>query len=215
MISHRYAKANNKYLQDYNPNDISSYIIYLDANNLYGGSMCESMPFGEFEWIENVDVVNYNTEGDKGCFVEVDLEYPKELHDLHNDFPLAPESKSINYNELSDYQKNQLEIHGEKQNDKINKLTPNLYDKKNYICHIRNLQYYLKKGLILKKVHRALQFNQSYWLKTYIDFNTNKRKNSKNEFEKDLYKLMSNAVFGKTMENVRNRVNIALYTNEN
>ena len=101
MISHRYAKANNKYLQDYNPNDISSYIIYLDANNLYGGSICESMPFGEFEWIENVDVVNYNADGDKGCFLEVDLEYPSELHDLHNDYPLAPESRSINYNELS------------------------------------------------------------------------------------------------------------------
>ena len=75
--------------------------------------MCEKMPFGGFEWIENVDIENYNVDGDKGCFVEVDLEYPKELHDLHNDYPLAPESRSIHYNELSKYQKNQLETHHE------------------------------------------------------------------------------------------------------
>ena len=145
MISHRYAKANNKYIKNYDENIKSSYIMYLDANNLYGGAMCEKMPYGKFKWINNFDerfIKNYNANGDKGCFVECDLEYPAELHNLHNDYPLAPETRPILTNELSNYQLNQLQTHNEKHNEKINKLVPNLYDKKHYVVHIRNLQYY-------------------------------------------------------------------------
>jgi hypothetical protein len=157
---------------------------------------------------------NFNPDEEVGLFVECDLHYPEELHHEHNNYPLAVESRNVNKNELSPYQQNQLKIHNEKHSEKIKKLIPNLYDKKNYICHIRNLQYYLEKGLILTKVHRVLQFDQSNWLKSYIDFNTQQRALSKNEFEKDLYKLMNNAVFGKTMEDMRGRVNIELYTDE-
>jgi hypothetical protein len=232
MISHRYAQANNKYLSDYDKDKISSYIVYLDANNLYGGAMCNKLPKGNFKWVKyfNADlkkyvcdsnvpideeyIQNYDTDGDRGIFVECDLHYPKELHDHHNNYPLAVESKSILSSELSPYQLNQMSTHDEKHNEKMKKLVPNLYDKTKYIVHIKNLQYYLKKGLVLKKIHRVLEFDQSAWMKTYIDFNTNERKKSKNDFEKDLYKLMNNAPFGKTMENMRGRVDIQLYTDE-
>jgi hypothetical protein len=229
MITHRHAEANNKYMKKYNPDSPSSYIMYLDANNLYGHAMIQKLPYGNFNWVKclsnyfyrHVDkdgkeyfTCDFNADDHTGLIVECDLEYPEELHNEHNNYPLAPESRSVNENELSPYQQNQIKIHNEKHSEKLKKLIPNLYDKKNYICHIKNLQYYLKMGLKLTKIHRALQFDQSHWLKPYIDFNTQQRALSKNEFEKDLYKLMNNAVFGKTMENMRERVNIGLYTDE-
>ena len=217
MITERYAEANNKYMQDYDKKKETSYIMYLDANNLYGEAMTNKLPTGGFKSITGLDtndIINYDANGDKGLFIKCDLEYPIELHDLHNNYPLAPESRNIQENELSDYQLNQIKIHKEKHNDKIKKLVPNLYDKIGYVCHIKNLQYYLKQGLKLKKIHRPLEFDQSEWLKPYIDFNTKKRAASKNDFEKDLYKLMNNAVFGKTMENVRNHVDISIVTDE-
>ena len=215
MISHRYAKANNKYMASYDPDKVSSYIMYLDANNLYGEAMTQKLPTGGFEWEKtNTDIMNYDADGDTGLFAEVDLQYPKELHDLHNNYPLAVESKNILKSELSPYQLNQMSRHVETHSDKLKKLVPNLYDKTKYVCHIKNLQYYVKNGLVITKVHRVLKFSQSCWLKKYIDFNTDQRKLSKNEFEKDMYKLMNNAVFGKTMENMRARVDIQLYTDD-
>jgi hypothetical protein len=154
--------------------------------------------------------MNYDVDEDKFCFVECDLVYPRELHDLHNDYPLAPERINVNKNELSNYQLNQLKIHSQKFDDKIEKLIPNV---KNKISNsYKNLQYYLNKGLKLLKVHRVLQLKQSSWLKQYIEFNTYQRNNY--NFEKDMYKLMNNAVFGKTTENVRERIDIQLHTDE-
>ena len=145
--------------------------------------------------------------------LEVDLEYPQELHDLHNDYPLAAEKLCMTKNMLSPYCKQILE----KFNitiGQVKKLIPTLADKQKYVLHYRNLQLYLDLGLKLKKVHRVLQFNQSPWLKEYIDFNTQKRTNDKNSFEKDFFKLMNNSVFGKTMENIRKRVDVQLVTNK-
>jgi hypothetical protein len=204
-------------MKNYKKDIISSYIMYLDANNLYGLAMIAKLPVGMFNWRNDVDIDiinNFDVEGDKGMFVECDLHYPAELHDLHNNYPLAVERKEILEHELSPYQKTQMLRHTEKHNEKQAKLVPNLYDKTKYITHIKNLKYYLEKGLVLKKIHRVLEFNQTNWLSKYINFNTDQRKLSKNEFEKDLYKLMNNAVFGKTMENVRARVDIQLYTDE-
>ena len=108
---------------------------------------------------------------------------------------LSPFSKEL---------KEKLQIKGQP----ASKLIPNLYDKTNYITHYTNLKFYLQQGMVLKKIHRILQFKQSPWLKSYIDFNTEKRKYANSDFEKDFFKLMNNSVFGKTMENLRNRMNV-------
>ena len=136
----------------------------------------------------NEDFIKKNDEcSDKGYFFEVDLEYPKNLHDLQSYLPFLPERMKIN---------------------KCSKLVYNLYDKNNYVVHIRSLKLALNHGLILKKFHRVIQFNQEAWLKEYIDMNTELRKQAKNDFEKGFFKLMNNSVFGKTMENVRKQRDI-------
>ena len=212
-ITHRHAVANNKYMKCYNPEDESSYLMYLDANNLYGWAMSQSLPTKDFKWINSEDFIleNYKNNTKKGAILEVDLEYPEELHDLHNDYPLAPEKILITDNMLSKYCKDLKE----KENissGRVHKLVPNLKNKEKYVLHYKNLQLYLSLGMKLKKVHRVLEFTQKPWMKPYIDFNTKKRTNAKNSFEKDFFKLMNNSVFGKTMENLRKRSNIKLET---
>ena len=194
MVSNRYAKANNKYMgKDFDPAKPSNYIMYLDANNLYGWAMSEKMPYEGFKWVEDIPLEKMLSDGDLGYVLEVDLDYPVELHDLHNDYPLAPESMKIN---------------------KVNKLTPNLNNKTKYVLHHRNLKQYLSLGLKLTKIHRVIEFKQSKWLAPYIALNTDLRTKAKNNFEKDFFKLMNNSVFGKTMENIRKRRDIQLVTSE-
>ena len=215
-IANRYGEANNKYMKTYNKKAPSKYIMYLDANNLYGWAMSQYLPTGNFKWlsqkqIEKTNLGKYTENSKKGLILEV--EYPQELHDLHNDYPLGPEKVKVAKDMLSDYCK--------KIADKFNissglvhKLIPTLNDKEKYILHYRNLQLYLSLGLKLKKIHRVLEFDQSPWLKQYIDFNTQKRTHAKNSFEKDFFKLMNNSVFGKTMENIRKRVDVRLVTSK-
>ena len=194
---HRHAKANNKYMKNYDKNKESSYIQYLDANNLYGWTaMSQKLPVNGFKWINDVTGIdeefirNYNEDSDKGYILEVDVKYPRKLHDLHNDLPFLPKRMKI---------------------DKCKKLVCNLRNKKKYVAHIRSLKQALNHGLKLKKFHRIIEFNQEAWLKTYIDMNT---KLAKNDFEKDFFKLMNNAVFGKTMENARKHRDIKLVTTD-
>ncbi|KAL9965086.1 hypothetical protein ACROYT_G028833 [Oculina patagonica] len=218
-ISCRYSKANNKYMKEYDENSASKYIMYLDANNLYGWAMSQFLPTGGFRWltekqINKANLAKYKENSKKGLILEVDLEYPNELHDLHNDYPLGPEKVKVTEDMLSDYCKtiaNKYKI----STGLVYKLIPNLNNKEKYVLHYRNLQLYLDLGMKLKKVYRVLEFTQSPWLKQYIDYNTEKRKNSKNAFEKDFFKLMNNSVYGKTMENLRKRVDVRLVTNKN
>ena len=217
-IANRYGKANNKYIKEYDEKAPSKYIMYLDANNLYGWAVSRYLPTGNFKWmtdkeISEIDLGKYKKDGKKGLIPEVDLEYPQELHDLHNDYPVASEKVKVSNDMLSGYckkiaKKYKISI------GLVSKLIPTLRDKKEYVLHYRNLQLYLDLGLKIKKIHRVLKFDQSPWLKQYIDFNTEKRKNTKNSFEKDFFKLMNNSVFGKTMKNLRKQIDVKLVTDE-
>ena len=187
--------------------DSNKFIIYLDANNLYGHSMSKPLPYKNFKWSDNLtlDLNNLQT----GIY-EVDIEIPKELHDKFADCPLCPEIKNILEDMLSEYQKYLNDKLNIKYNEKDKKLILDLLPKKNYKVYYKNLEYYLKSGLKVTKVYRILTFDENPFLKEYINLNTELRKNSKNDLEKDLFKLMNNAIFGKSMENVLNRSNIKL-----
>ena len=217
-IANCYAKANNKYMSEYDDKAPSKYIMYLDANNLYGWAMSQYLPTGGFKWmsekqINKINLAQYNEDSNKGLLIEVDLEYPKELHDNHNDYPVAAERVCVKKDMLSDYCKN-IATKYNISTGLVHKLIPTLSKKEKYVLHYRNLQLYLDLGLKINKVHRVLEFNQSPWLKEYISFNTIKRTQAKNSFEKDFFKLMNNSVFGKTMENIRKRVDVRLITDE-
>ena len=196
IISNRYGKANNKYMKDFNKMEPSKYLMYVDANNLYGWAMSEKLPVHSFKWMSNKEIENlFNNQivqvwEKTPCILEVDLTYPEELHDLHNDYPLCPERVECDKG--------------------VKKLIPNLRNKNNYVVHYKNLMQCLRLGMKLKKIHRGIKFIEAAFLKPYIDKNTNLRAQAKNNFEKDFFKLMNNSVFGKTMENIRNRVNVKL-----
>ena len=191
----RYAKANNKYMNDYDRTKKSSYIQHLDANNLYDKAMTEKLPVRGFRWMDDISkidedfVKDYDKNNNKGYIFDVDIDYPNKLQNLHSDLPFLPERMIIN---------------------NTKKLVCNLNDKNNYIVHINVLKQALDHGLKLKKVHRVIEFEQEAWVKEYIDVNTELRKKATNDFEKDFFKLMNNAVFGKTMENVRKHRDIKL-----
>ena len=217
-IANQYGKANNKYMEEYNGNVPSKCIMYLDANNIYSWAMSQYLPTGNFRWrkdkeINEIDLGKYKADGKKGLILEVDLEYPRELHNLHNDYPVAPEKAKVSKNTLLEYCKKIAEKYNISIGQ-VSKLIPTLKGKKEYVLHYQNLQLYLDLGLKIKKVHQVLKFNQSPWLKQYIDFNTEKRKHARNPFEKDFFKLMNNSVFGKTMENLCKRVDVRLATNK-
>ena len=173
-----------------NGEDQSIYIPYLDANNLYGWAMSQPLPVKDFKWMNDNELEEW---AEHSCILEVDLEYPDDLHDLHNEYPLAPERITVN---------------------KTEKLVPNLNNREKYVLHHTNLKQYLNLGLKLTKIHRGVKFLERDWMKEYIQLNTDLRTKGTTDFEKDFFKLMNNSVFGKTMENVRNRVDIRIVNDE-
>ena len=250
MVSHRHAIANNLQMENYDPSQPTSFLQYLDANNLYGWAMSQPMPTRGFEWVNYTDqILETPVNSGHGYILEVDLDYPPALHADHNDYPLAPDKMTVSKDQMSPYQQKLVEELSITSFE-TEKLVPNLMNKSRYVLHYRNLQLYLSLGMQLTKVHKVLKFDQSPWMQPYIAKNTELRKLAKNDFEKDFFKLMNNAVshswislfslfqmnlsaefvncptrllldwvsfsvslvqvFGKTMENVRKRVDVKL-----
>ena len=194
---HSCAKANKKYMKKYDKSTTSSHLMYLDAKSLHGWAMSQKRPVNGFEWVEDLSQFNedfikdYDKNIDEGYFLEVDVEYLKNLFSLHNDLPFLPKRNKFK---------------------KCNKLACNVHDKENHVFNIRALKQALNHGLIFKKVHKVIKFNKKAWLKPYIDVNTKLRTEAANDVEKDFFKLMNNAVFGKTIENVKKHRDIKLVT---
>jgi hypothetical protein len=196
QCTEKISDANNKYMKNYDSNAETKFNIYLDANNLYGHAMSDYLPYGGFRWLENplsFDVASISDSSDLGYILEVDIQYPRELHDLHNDLPFCAENICP-------------------PGSKTPKLVPNLNNKHNYIIDFRNLKQCLSHGLQISKIHRVLEFQQKPWLKPYIELNNNLRTSADTEFKKNFYKYMNNSVFGKTMENVEKRVDVKIAT---
>ena len=139
--------------------------------------MSQKLPVNSFDWVKDTSqfnedfIENYNEESDEGYFLQVDVQYLEKLRELHNDLPFLPERMK---------------------SEKVERLVVNLYDKTEYVIHIRNLKQALNHGLVLRKVHRVIKCNPNAWLKPYIDMNTGLRKKAKNDFEKDFLKLIDN-----------------------
>ena len=194
---HSYGKANNKYMKNYHKNKDSSFLMYVDANSLYGLAMSKKLPIDGFKWVVDISmftedfIKNYDEEGDVGYLLAVDIEYPKKLRMLHIDLPFLPGKMKIN---------------------KCPNLVCNVTDKENYSIHIVALKQALNHGLKLIRVHSATSFRQEAWLKPYIDLNTELRENAKNEF--DFYKLKINSIYDKTLQNDRKHRHIKLVTTE-
>ena len=151
-------------MKDYDKNKESSCIQYWDVHNLYGWAMLQKLQVNNFEWIKDTSqfnedfIKNYNEKSDEGYSLEVDVQYLEKLHELYNDLPFLPQKIKI---------------------EKVEKFVANLYDKTEYVIHIRSLKEALNDRLVLKNVNRVTKINQNAWLKAYIDINTVPRKKSK------------------------------------
>ena len=196
IMGDRYVKSNEK-----------KKILYEDANNLYGWAMSEPLLYDDIKFDNNVNlenIINTPDDNDIGYFIEVDLKYPDKIKEKTKQFPFARENEKINPDDFSDYIKT-IEPVTYIQNKK---LICDWSDKKKYLVHFRMLKFYVRHGMIVEKVHNVTSFKRSRWLEKYISFFTQKRNKAKNDFEKDFYKLLNNAFYGKTMENVRNRIKV-------
>ena len=201
--------------------ELTQHLAYIDENNLYGHSLSMPLPHSEFSWVEDLSdftrdfILSLDEEGDWGYTFEVDLGYPQHLHRSTADFPLAPESGEITHDMFSNFMSTFYQTLNPNRIYKPGrKLLLTQYDRKNYIVHFAALKFYLAMGLTLDKVHRVIKYKQKAWLKDYINYNSQKRAQTTNDFDKSFYKLKNNALFGKTMEDVRKRINYKLITDE-
>ena len=171
VMGTRHVKANNKYLPNYDKKKESSFLAYFDANNLYGISMSQAIAYGGFQWWSDSSVANYNNDIQKatnqimnipddaeyGYYFQVDLKYPDNIKTHTRNFPLAPVKRKVYESELSHFQLHQIK---DKKRIPQEKLICDQYNKTEYICHYRNLKFYIRKGMVITKFHRVLQFKQ-------------------------------------------------------
>ena len=201
----------NRYVKS----DDHKKILYIDANNLYGYAMSQSLPYQDLKFDPSTDIetiLSTPDDSEIGYFVEVDLKYPDEIKDKTKNFLFCPENKFSPTDNFTDY----MNLNKPESYVKCKKLICDWSDKQKYLVHYRLLKFYVKHGMEITKVHEVISFKQSCWLEKYIDYNTQKRNKTNDDFEKDFYKLLNNAFYGKTMENVRNRIRVEfLKNNEN
>ena len=210
----RYFLANNRDLDVFDESNANVYGAFFDVTSLYAGTMQQTLPVDSYEWNETItlrEILATSDDSVVGFFAEVDIAYPSSLHDSHNDLPVAAEKILIRKSWLSPYAQS---FNVKLPSDGREKLVETLLDKNRYVCHYRDLKFYVNQGLKVGKLHRVIQFRQSKWLGDYISKNTVMRKQATNDFDKNFYKLMSKACFGKTMENLRNRREILFVNNE-
>ena len=199
-------------MDDFDNEKPSTYGLFLDVVNLYGRTMMKKLPTGGFEWsdISLEKIIETSDKSDIGYFVMIDLNYPSNLHDRHNDFPLAAEKLKIDAEMLSQYQ----EVLGNKTSH-IPKLLETLQSKQKYVCHYSVLKFYCQQGLQVTRLHKTLKFNQSDFMKCYIEQNKKLRQQPGiSAFEKNFFKLLNNSCFGKTMEILRCRYKTVFVENE-
>jgi hypothetical protein len=174
------------------------HLIYLDVTNLYGKAMMMALPHSDFRWMNQEEVDNFvplrdiDLTGDRGFILEVDLEYPEELHEAHQSFPLAPEKFVITEHDLSPYSRECYDAIYRTSPDQYytqEKLTASFHNRTRYLLHGFNLYFYLQSGLKLKKIHRIITFKQVASIKEYIEYCTNKRREAKTESEKAYWKV--------------------------
>ena len=215
MVSRRYALTTNKYVEGYNSSKSSSFILCLDVNNLYGRAIQEYLSWKNFEWMSphqlNYDFIKgLEPEGEVGCIIQCSLEYPVALHDYHSDYPVASVKKLIPYGMLSPVAKMICDKHKLKRTTNVEKLLATVEDKDFYILHYRNLQLYVSLGLRVKKIHAGIIYKQGPIMKSYVDFNSEKRAQATNKSDTDFGKLLSNSLYRKTIENPEKRSKVKL-----
>ena len=188
-------------------------LLYLDANNLYGDAMRRSLPVGEYEWMSQAELRRFEADlqdlpedGDTGYVVEVDLEYPEELHNDQNSFPLAPESVEVGWDDLSDYSRHCKEALGLGRRHQARKLTATFRTRRHYLVHFANLKYYLQQGLKLVTVWRGIRFRQAPFVRPFIEKCTRMRMEAPTKTEQDLWKLVMNSLYGKFIESMEKRM---------
>jgi hypothetical protein len=215
LFNKRHSKANNKYMKIYDETKQSTYIMYFDINNMYGGAMIEMLPYGEFKWVDKItleEIINTDDENEYGYVIDCDIKIPVELQDtVLKDMMIVPYNRVIVESELSDYNKKIMKKNNIKSISKVKKLVSDYHDRTNYVCHYRIIKYIYSLGITDIKINKCIKFKQGKILESYIMKNQKRREIAKNEFEKNLYKDLNNMVFGNTIKNIREYTNVNLY----